>query len=482
MVGTTGFEPATSRTKRIVPSRFRSVTSSKDVQKVSNVRASAMAGRIVWPASAPRPRHDILMGLHSCTAPHRPQYLMSEREQIFADIILICNSLEAGGIERVVTTLANEWSRCGRKVCVITQYDRHRFYELDPAVHHLVLQRSGVVKLAELPGIVKSTLLRSKIIRRVLEERAGPIRAVSAANLYQINFSLFFTHEARVLRRAIQTVGCPLVVSFGTSLNILTLKACQGLDRRVIVSERSDGGFDRWASLSRRYYGRADVVTANSHGALERLARFVDEERLAFVPNPVLMPNGDHSYNGNGDIHRPRMPFFLTVGRLVWDKGCDVLLEAFARLGEEFRQWRLVIAGIGHLEQTLKAKATSLNIADRVDWLGLVSDLETWYRTASVFVLPSRVEGMPNALLEAMSHRLPCIVSDGTPGPLELIRDGATGSVIPVNDASALAEAMAELARDEDLRRRLGYAARARSADHELKKTVSAWEKVIGLA
>src|SRR4051812_21616604 len=72
------------------------------------------------------------------------------RVDFSADLILVCNSLDAGGIERVVSTLANEWNRHGRKVCVITLHDRRRFYQLDPAVHHVVIDRIGLNRPADL--------------------------------------------------------------------------------------------------------------------------------------------------------------------------------------------------------------------------------------------------------------------------------------------------------------------------------------------
>ena len=81
---------------------------------------------------------------------------MPRRVDFTADLILVCNSLDAGGIERVVSTLANEWSRRGRRVCVITQYDRARFYSLDPEVHHVVIDRAAMGHVAELPNRLKS--------------------------------------------------------------------------------------------------------------------------------------------------------------------------------------------------------------------------------------------------------------------------------------------------------------------------------------
>lgn len=419
---------------------------------------------------------------------------MPRRVDFTADLILVCNSLDAGGIERVVSTLANEWSRRGRRVCVITQYDRQRFYALDREVHHVIIDRAAMGQVAELPNKFKSRLHELGFLkRRLLKPLSGAVRHVLAERLYRINFSLFFAYETRVLRRAIERVESPLVVSFGTSLNILTLKACRGLGRRVVISERSDAGLQGWGRLSRRFYDRADVVTANSRGALRGLGDFIDPRKLTFVPNPLVLPdcngarastnaNASANTNASANASEECPPLFLTVGRLVWDKAYDVLLDAFAMLGEEFDGWRLSVVGGGHLKDALRAQAEGLGIARRVTWHGVVRDPHAFYRAASVFVLPSRTEGMPNALLEAMGSGLPVVVSDGAPGPLELVEDGVTGLVVPVNDAAALASALARLARDASLRRRLGDAARERASEHELPRALAAWESAIGIA
>src|SRR4051812_12505725 len=222
---------------------------------------------------------------------------MPRRAEFTADLILVCNSLDAGGIERVVSTLANEWSRRGRRVCVITQYDRARFYTLDTEVHHVIIERGSMGQVAELPNRLKSRLLEFGFLKRqLLKPLRGAFPHLLAERLYRINFSLLFAYETRALRRAIESVESPVVVSFGTSLNILTLKACRGLGRRVVISERSDAGLQGWGRLSRRFYDDADVVTANSRGALRGLKGFVDPRKLAYVPNPLVLPNG----NGNG--------------------------------------------------------------------------------------------------------------------------------------------------------------------------------------
>ncbi len=407
---------------------------------------------------------------------------MSSQTNFSADVILVCNSLDAGGIERVVSTLANAWSGRGRKISVVTLHDRRRFFALDPLVQHVIIDRAHLTWVAEVLKKIKSRIAEFRIARPWLIALLGwPLYHLFAERFYSFNFRLLIDYEAWALRRALKRIESPVVVSFGTSINIITLRACEGLGRRVIISERSDprrmASFGLWDLMLRKYYRSADLVTANTRGALLEMGDYVEPKKLAFVPNPLVLKNG----NGNGNRRLSPAPFLLTVGRLVWDKAHDILLDAFALLGEEMDEWRLVVVGDGKMREALESQAISLGISKRVDWHGLVREPHVLYGSASIFAMPSRVEGMPNSLLEAMGCGLPVIVSDGAPGPLELVENEVTGLVVPVNDAGALAAAVRRLADDPELCRRLGNAARARVTEYELPQALAHWEAVIGL-
>jgi len=166
----------------------------------------------------------------------------------------------------------------------------------------------------------------------------------------------------------------------------------------------------------------------------------------------------------------------VLVARLVEQKGVDILIDAFARVADRLPDWRLDLVGDGPLRERLEAQARRAGIAERVSFHGHQADPFPFLYAASVFVLPSRFEGMPNAMLEAMGVGLAIIVSDASPGPLELIRHGETGLVFPTGDAGALADAILRLCGDSALRERFAAAAEARAADVALPRVARDWE------
>lgn len=157
----------------------------------------------------------------------------------------------------------------------------------------------------------------------------------------------------------------------------------------------------------------------------------------------------------------------LAVARAMPKKGLDTLLEALARLPADLA-WRLDHVGGGPLLDALRAAAERLGIADRVTWHGSQPQprVVALLRAADLFALPSRIaadgdrDGLPNALLEAMASALPVVATPVSAIP-EAVEDGRTGLLVPPDDPAALASALARLARDPQLRHRLGSAARA---------------------
>jgi glycosyltransferase involved in cell wall biosynthesis len=360
-----------------------------------------------------------------------------------ADVALVISDLKAGGAQRVAALLADHWAAQGRRVAVVTQAGAQEdFFRLDPRVRRIVAGGLG--------------------------ESPDPLRR-ALRNLKGI----------ALLRRALVEAAAPVAVAFVGRTAIRAVLAAQGLPLRLAVAERNDPSRQSlgapWDLLRRLLYRRADLVLANSQAGLAALSRCVPAAKLAFAPNPLPPPPA-------GPPAAKRGPHFLAVGRLHRQKAYDVLLDAFAQVAPRFPDWRLVVIGEGELKAELAGRSRALGLEDRIDWLGQQAEPWPWLRAADAFVLPSRFEGTPNALLEAMSCGLAPIVSDATAGALEYVADGDTGLVVPVADAPALAAAMARLAGDDRLRAQLGRAAQRRVAMLSFAEAVAAWERLLRLA
>lgn len=290
---------------------------------------------------------------------------------------------------------------------------------------------------------------------------------------------LVLDRRVDAFRSAFIEFGAPVVVSLLTRTNIYVLAATRGLPLRVVISERNDPDLqlidpllDGLRSIS---YRRAHAVTANSATVLAKMERFVPAKKLRLLPNPVVPPPIPARAEARGQ-------HFVTLGRLVKQKGTDVLLHAFARIADELPDWSLEIIGDGPLRAELAALAERLGLGRRVTFRGYVDDPVDELMRAQVFVLPSRFEGMPNALLEAMACGLAPVVTDASPGPLECVRHEETGLVVPAENPEALAAAMQRLAVDDDLRERLAIQAAECVRAHVWPAVESQWLEVLGMA
>jgi len=196
-------------------------------------------------------------------------------------------------------------------------------------------------------------------------------------------------------------------------------------------------------------------IAINERIVQELTAAGVTGEKIVELPNGVETGDvGGRSTYVLGDPAR-----LLYVGRLHEQKGLDVLLEAFHRL----RQWYsynvcLDVVGAGPLLGALQSQANRLGISDSVVFWGDREDVPAYLQSADIFILPSRAEGISNALLEAMACGLPVVVS-AIPGNTDVIQHGENGLVFPVNESDSLAGNLLLLLEQPALRRRLGEAA-----------------------
>jgi glycosyltransferase involved in cell wall biosynthesis len=260
-----------------------------------------------------------------------------------------------------------------------------------------------------------------------------------------------------------------------TTTNVLTLLACMGLGVRVVVSERINPWSHRerrfWAALRALTYHRADVIVTQTNDAACWFRRRFPARSIVVIPNPAPAESSPEGVS----MLLPR-PYVLAAGRLERQKGHDLLIRAFASMAREHAHLQLAIAGEGSQAQYLSDLSKELQLGDRVVFLGRVRDLAAVMRGAEAFVLASRYEGFPNVLLEALASKLPIVATDCPGGPREILQNGEFGLLVPCDDSVALADALARLITDRDLRTRLAAIAPAALERYQFGTVLDSWE------
>lgn len=363
-------------------------------------------------------------------------------------ICLIISSLRAGGAERVLSRIAGCWAEVHEVSVITLGPPADDFFRLHKAVRRLWVDASP-------PPL-------------------GNVRQVLGATL----------HRIRQLRRVVREYEADVVICFGDIMNIVTLAALCGTDVPVIVAERTDPVEHRianiWRTLRRVLYPNAAAVVVQTQKVRNWVARFVRPERIAVIPNPVELPpkhataDADAGFPADG-----RRLKVIAIGRLSQEKGFDLLIRAFAKCSREGLSWSLTIFGDGAERPALEALVRQLNLGDRVTLPGRVSDPTAYLATAQMFVLASRYEGFPNALLEAMAAGLPVIATNCPSGPAEIIRDGYDGILVPTGDVDALARTMESLMSDSDLRAHLSARAIEVTARFGAARIMTLWNELL---
>lgn len=344
--------------------------------------------------------------------------------------------------------MANYWAAKGEEVALITLASEGMdFYALHPGV------RRAALGFSPKPSGPMEGLLAN--LRRVLS-----------------------------LRRSIRSSKPDVVISFVYRTNVLTLFATRGLGVPVVVCERTDPTRHAvgrgWLLLRRLLYPRADAVTVQTGGrAREWAERFVRRDRVRVIPNPVLPTPRSPRAAGNASSSARTV---AAMGRLAPVKGFDLLIRSFAHLAPEHPGWFLTIIGEGAERSRLEALARDLGVAERVNLPGRADDPAKTLSPADFFVLSSRYEGFPNALLEAMSCGLPAVSFDCPSGPREIVRDGIDGVLVKNGDVDALATAMDRLMSDAAQRGRLASRAPEVTERFGLEKVMGMWEDVLDSA
>jgi glycosyltransferase involved in cell wall biosynthesis len=241
---------------------------------------------------------------------------------------------------------------------------------------------------------------------------------------------------AAILARQWTRVSTRVVASVHTSLTVKGVYTDTWLDRNT-----------GW--VGRALYPRADHIIAVSRAVADELASSsrLDPATITVVPNPVELKEisdyqavaPEHPFLAGNEL-----PPLVAVGRLSFEKGFDVLIRAHALLLKQ-RRIRLLILGEGNERPHLEALVRDLGSSEYVDLPGFVESPVAFFARASVVVMPSRVEGFGNALVEAMGCGIPVVATRCQGGPVEILDGGRFGPLAAPDDPADLARAIEDV-------------------------------------
>lgn len=344
----------------------------------------------------------------------------------------------SGGTERVTTVIASALAERGHEVCILSvSHGLNLFFPIHPNVtlHSLHMEHHS-------------------------------------ANLS--DWRIWWR-----LRRFIHQRGIERLIDVDTVLTWASIPAAWGTPARVISWEHFHLFINVGDVLQRlrRSLGRRmamrwahKVVTLSERDRQQYLTHLAGRAEVVTIPNPVTINCVQPSDMQSNTV--------LAAGRLVPQKGFDLLLHAWEHVWRQCPQWRLRIVGSGPDGPKLHQLALSLGVQDGVDFVPNTSDMASEYQRATLFVCSSRFEGFGLVLVEAKSFGLPVISFDCPCGPSDIVRDDVDGRLVPAEDTRAMAAALDRLINDEQLRRAMGQRA-LEDCRFELAGIVQAWECVL---
>lgn len=348
---------------------------------------------------------------------------------------MVVSSLGCGGYERICAHLSEGFHKKGALVTVITYLDGQDFFTLSSNITRIHVGYDSDSKIRR--------------IRRLLR-----------------------------IRREILNTKPDVVLTFGYIDNIRIWLASRGTNIPFIFSEHIYPEFgDRflfWRLLRRLIYPQAQHVICVSRGIMKYFP-WLKPDRVSVIYNPIV-PEG---FIEPDDELLDRPKVILAMGRLVRQKGFDILLRAFHRIVGNFPSWKLLIYGNGEKLNDLLGLRKILGLEEHVEFKGITKDPFLEFVRGQIFVLSSRMEGFGNVLVEAMSCGLAVISFDCMAGPAEIILRPEQGLLVPPKDEARLANALSELMSNETRRRVVARNGQIRSRDFSVENSLEKYWRVI---
>lgn len=350
-------------------------------------------------------------------------------------MFFVGTQMATGGAQKVLLDQAGWFHAHGHKVTAVFFYDRenlHGRWQSNVAFPIVSLKafQKGAGMLVNGLALLRGLMRLWKLIRR---EKPQVVE--------------MFTHDSNML--------------------VLPLAWLAGVPVRIPTHHGMIDGFPRWRERIHTW-----MVNHLSHGIVavsdltmkKALEEGIRAEKITVIPNgimPVTLNEADRSEvrqqveAGENDV------FLISVGRLVYQKAHEYLVSAMPAVLEELPNVKVGICGDGLLRAELEAQIRSLGLEKEIKLFGMQANVTKYLAAADVFVLPSRWEGLPIALLEAMSAGLP-VIATRVEGVDEVVEEGVQGLLVQPESTEELVKAILQLSKDIARRQRMGHAARLR--------------------
>ena len=359
-------------------------------------------------------------------------------ESLSMRIAFFTLSMSMGGAERVISSLSEEYMKQGHEVMLITCFAADKEYLISEKIRKIQLDQKS--------------LQNERKIRRFIERR-------------------------RSLQRAIKEYIPDVLICFLPEPCLLALSLKHSINCPIIISERCDPvtlyGHGIMSLIIKNMYNRADGCVFQTKEAQE----YFDQQlqvKSCIIMNPLNPQFEREPYEGI------REKEIVAVGRLHEQKNYPMLIKAFEKFQKEESEYHLTIYGEGNLQDELQNLINTSGQEENITLYGLSDHICDSIYKASLFVMCSNYEGMPNALLEAMAIGVP-VVSTDCPcgGPRELILDRVNGRLIPLNDEDALLSVFREMAHNHERYR--GYSLEAAKIQEvaNAEKICQMWQRYV---
>ena len=353
------------------------------------------------------------------------------------EIVFVISDLSNGGAQKVFVRIANHLAN-KKKITLVTLYNKND----------------------------ENFIINKKIKRIKLDFKS---KNNFLSKIYS-NLTIIFK-----LRKIIKRTNPESILSFLSTTNIITIFASIGLNKKIIISERNDPNFQKlnffWNILRYFSYKLTDLIIINTKNAAKFLEKFVKSSKIVFIANPIKIEKFRVL---------ERKKIILAVGRLTNQKGFDILIKAFKESKIYEQSWNLTIVGKGEQEKFLKNLTKELNIENFVSFPGYKKNLSNYYKTSSLFILPSRYEGMPNTLLEALAFKMPCMISNYCYSAFEFLEDKKSCIKIDINLKNQFTKFLRNIVSNKDTQNELsvnGYKALKKNFCD--KKILDQWTKLL---